>query len=48
MSGIYKYVREKNVLNNTGELEDNDVKKAVKEYPEIKKFVEDIHKKLSL
>jgi hypothetical protein len=45
MSGIYKYVREKNVLNNTGELEDNDVKKAVKEYPEIKKFVEDIREK---
>ena len=45
ISGIYKYIREENILNNTGELEDNEIKKAVEEYNEIKKFVEDIREK---
>jgi hypothetical protein len=42
---IKKAVEEENVLNNTGELEDKEVEKAVKKYPEVEKFVEDIRKK---
>jgi len=42
---IKKAVEEENVLNNTGELEDKEVEKAVKKYPEVEKFVEDIREK---
>ena len=45
ISGIDKYVKEENTLNTTGELEDNEVEKVVKKYPEVKEFVEDIRKK---